>query len=95
MFSVVLSVIAAGGPLPVKVLFDGEPMSDLRVSSGCETRGGGLITHALTDVDGQARVELTAPGRWFIRAHYIRPHQDAPAADWESFWASLTFHVDG
>ena len=31
--------------------------------------------------------------RWFMRAHYIRPHQDSRTADWESFWASLTFQI--
>jgi len=83
-----------GKRLPVQVLFDGEPMAGLRVSSGCENLGGGTYAaHTRTDAEGRASVELSAPGRWFIRAHHIRPHPDSRMADWESFWASLTFQI--
>jgi len=82
-----------GGRLPVQVLFDGAPVADLRVSSGCENLGGGYTSHTRTNEDGRAWIEITAPGRWFIRAHHIRPHSDIQAADWESFWASLTFQI--
>ncbi len=83
-----------GKRLPVQVLFDGEPMADLRVSSGCENLGGGkYAAHTRTDEEGRAWVEMSAPGRWFIRAHHIRPHRDSRTADWESFWASLTFQI--
>ncbi|MEJ7578397.1 MAG: DUF4198 domain-containing protein [Pyrinomonadaceae bacterium] len=87
--------LGGSGRLPVQVLFDGAPLAGLRVSSGCEQLNeGGYAAHTRTDGDGRAMVELTASGYWFIRTHFIRSHPDARIADWESFWASLTFQVN-
>lgn len=85
--------VCLGTCLPVQVLFDGEPASGLRLSSGSENLGGGYIAHTKTDKAGWALVKLTTPGRWFVRTHHIRPHADSRTADWESFWSSLTFEV--
>ena len=80
--------------LQVQVLFDGEPVAGLRVSCGCEhLNEGRYAAHTATDDNGRAAIEVSTPGHWFIRAHYIRPHQDSQTVDWESFWASLTFHI--
>lgn len=85
---------ARGEKIPVRVTFDGRALANLRVSSGREgLEGGGYAAHTLTDESGLATVALSAPGHWFIRTHHIRPCQDAREADWESFWASLTFRV--
>lgn len=91
-----------GDTVKVRVLRYGQPASGLRVSSGHE----GLdkhtyVEHAVTDIDGAALFKLTRPGLWFLRTHTIHAiHQqplyaapDAPKADWESFWASITFRV--
>jgi len=92
----------AGDNVKVRVLRDGQPASGLRISSGHE----GLdkhtyVEHATTDIEGAARFNLARPGLWFFRTHAIHAISeqpayappDAPKADWESFWASITFRV--
>lgn len=91
-----------GDNVKVRVLKHGQPAAGLRISSGHE----GLdkhtyVEHAVTDIDGAARFKLTRGGLWFFRTHTIHTLQqqplyappDAPKADWESFWASITFRV--
>lgn len=88
-----------GDELEVRVLFEGQPAVGVRVAAGHE----GLPPHtyvatARTDASGRATIALDAPGLWFLRAHVIRTRVDAVGeraedADWESFWASMTFPV--
>jgi len=91
-----------GDNVKVRVLRDGQQAPGLRISSGHE----GLdkhtyVEHTTTDIDGAARFKLSRPGLWFFRTHAIHAiHEqpayappEAPKADWESFWASITFRV--
>ncbi len=98
-----------GDEVLVRVLRNGQPAADLRVSCGHE----GLPPHTyvqnvITDDDGVARIRLARPGLWFVRTHTInaieRPGAtvevdastgERAVADWESFWASITFRVAG
>ncbi len=80
-----------GDRLSVQVLLDGAPASGLRVSAGCEgVLEGGYLSHATADDEGRAEILVPGPGRWYLRTHCIRPHENRSVADWESFWASLT-----
>jgi transcriptional regulator GlxA family with amidase domain len=77
----------------VRVYLEGRPVEGLRVSAGRE----GLPPHtytatAVTAEDGTARIRIDEPGLWFLRTFAIRP-RESPEADWESFWASMTFRV--
>jgi uncharacterized GH25 family protein len=83
-----------GDAVEVLVLFEGEPAEGVIVSAGHESLGGHeYAASAATDDAGVARLTLDRPGHWFLRAHTIQPIE-SPGADWESFWASLTFHAD-
>lgn len=80
--------------LLVKVLFDGEPIENLRVSSGAENLNGEkYAAHSLTDENGLAKIAISCESLWFVRSHYIRPHSEKNDFDWESFWASITFQI--
>lgn len=95
----------AGKEVEVMVMFEGQPLAGARVSSGYE----GLAPHAYaqsveTDANGVAHLTLSRGGLWYLRTHVIRAlatpraasnEPDAPKADWESFWASVTFRVAG
>lgn len=85
-------MLAPGDKLTVRLLYQGKPLE-------------GALVMALDDVDaakpqqvrsaadGSATFVLPRSGRWLVKAvHMIRAPRDA-AADWESFWASLTFAV--
>lgn len=93
-----LEIIPAEMPqnkkLRVRVLFEGKPAGNLRVSAGAENLNDGKYSfHARTDEQGFAEVEITRNGHWFIRTFLILPHFDKENYEWESFWASVTFRV--
>ena len=49
---------------------------------------------ARTGKDGMVKLPVDRAGRWLVKAvHMIPVPATDPAADWESFWASLTFEV--
>lgn len=90
-FEIVLTEIA-DKHLRVQVLFEGNSVENLRVSSGAENLNGGKYSaHTRTDENGFADIQITRNGHWFVRSHLIRRHADAENFEWESFWASLTF----
>jgi len=98
-----------GASIQVRVLFEDKPAIGLTLSAGHEGLAADTYsTSIVVDSEGQAVVPLTGPGLWFLRTHVIRPiadsgedaktsdrEGDAPKAEWESFWASITFRVDG
>ena len=50
---------------------------------------------ARTDAQGRARLRLDRPGVWLVKAVHMIPAPAGAGADWESFWASLTFERPG
>jgi hypothetical protein len=48
---------------------------------------------ARTDGRGRATLKLDRPGFWLVKAVHMIPAPADAGADWESFWASLTFAV--
>lgn len=86
--------LKAGDELPVAVLFDGKPLAGLKLTAW--HRDGDTLTAATatTDKDGKASLKLAKSGPWVVRAVHMRrvaEKNPTPAADWESFWASVTF----
>lgn len=99
-----LELVAGENPMSVKpgtkmsftLLWEGEPLADTQVAlfSNGETPDTGTRTLARTDADGRARFTIPATGPYMAASvHMI----EAPAdrnADWQSYWASLTFGVE-
>lgn len=88
--------LAGGGRLPLLLLYQGRPLAGAWV----EARGGSgeppRRVSGRTDAAGRVALDLPGlpgSGFWLVKAvHMI----EAPAggdADWESFWASLTFEI--
>jgi len=96
------SKLKVGDELTVQVLHDGKPSFNLSVEASNETDT--KIVGRL-DSSGHIRVPITRAGRWRLhtlamrRASQAKATGDASedakakAADWESFWASLTFEI--
>jgi uncharacterized GH25 family protein len=83
-------VVGAGEELPVQVLFEGRPLGGVYVyalAAGAEGYGEGHRT----DEDGRTTVPLPAGGLMSLHCIHMRPHADAAEADWESFFATVTF----
>jgi len=82
--------LKAGESLPVRVLLKGAPAKNLQLfaaSTGSPTNKN----IGKTDANGRIAVPVSA-GKW--RLHTILMERiTAPDADWESFWATLTFEI--
>lgn len=85
--------------LPVRLYYDGRPLANALVGAldlDAEPPTDGTHQAPIevrTDAEGRARLRLPHGGRWLLAAvHLVRP-SDRASADWESFWASLTFAV--
>jgi len=46
-------------------------------------------------VNGKTSVPIKGAGLWSLHCIYMRPYLDKGKADWESFFATTTFFVDG
>jgi hypothetical protein len=85
-----------GSDLPVRVLFDGRPYAGGYL---CATYAGHSEAHdayawcGRTGAEGRAEVPIRAPGWQLLRITRMVPRRGDPRADWESFWAALTFLV--
>lgn len=86
--------LSAGGNLRVVVLFEGDPLPEATIVGG----RAGTPAHrvrAVTDSNGEADIPLKEVGRWYLRALHMIRLQDDAEADWESFWTTMTFEVQG
>jgi uncharacterized GH25 family protein len=84
--------VSAGGTLPLRLLFRGQPLAGAKVVAFRKEQP--LQKAAVrTDKKGHAELPLAAPGTWLIKAVHMlpAPQEIRKDADWESFWASLTF----
>lgn len=95
-----LEIVAEGNPgalragdwLGIKLLYRGSPLPGATVVALSQADPTRPIA-SVTDAEGRARFRLPAPGAWMITSvHMIEAPRDAQA-DWESFWASLTFEL--
>lgn len=82
---------AAGG-LAVRLLFGGAPLAGARVAALRRGADGPALA-ARSDADGRAVLAVEAPGVWLLKAVHMERAPEAAAADWQSWWASLTLQV--
>jgi uncharacterized GH25 family protein len=81
-----------GGEMVVRLLYQGEPLDGAQVeaipAAAPESR-----QVARSDPSGRIRFRLDRKGAWLVKAIHMRRAKDPAEADWESFWASLTFEL--
>lgn len=78
--------------LPVKVLWQGEPLADVQIR--ILRRAGEIDVSTLrTDDNGEADIPLGDGGTFVLAAVHIVPWDDEAEAEWFSYWATLTFEV--
>jgi uncharacterized GH25 family protein len=82
--------VGAGEALPVQVLFEGRPLEGVYVYALAAGEEGYVDGHR-TDRDGRTAVPLPAGGLMSLHCIHMRPHADPGEADWESFFATVTF----
>ncbi len=92
------ATLAKDEPLTVRVLFLGKPLAGVRVSAmyaGAAAKGHEFPVTAQTDQNGRALLKLDRPGLWYARLIHMVPAQGDPEIDWRSFFATLTFEIQG
>lgn len=80
--------------LPVLVLFRGKPAVGVQLeASWADGTKSKTVIVGRTDKKGRAEVELSNNGPWRLHSVLMERCTDKAAADWESYWASLTFRI--
>jgi uncharacterized GH25 family protein len=82
-----------GDALPMLLQYESAPIADILViaftSDAPDERWS-----ARTGSDGRVNLRLDRPGIWLVKAvHLIPTRAGESGAEWESFWASLTFEL--
>lgn len=83
-----------GESLSVKVLVNGIPAAGMLVKAWHRFNGKTEITDLHTDEKGIVSMPVSLSGKWMlsnVRMERIKPGEQA---DWQSFWASLTWGYD-
>lgn len=84
--------MAAGSELAFRLAYEGEPLQGALVTA--MRRGAGDRTlSARTDPEGRVRFVLGEAGTWLIASVHMIEAPKGVDAEWESFWASLTFEL--
>ncbi|HYZ83891.1 MAG TPA: DUF4198 domain-containing protein [Bryobacteraceae bacterium] len=84
-----------GDNMPVRVLFRGKPAADLQVEMAWLAPDGKVNKEPAgrTDQNGHLEIPIRSSGTWKLHTVLMKRCQEPSVADWESFWASLTFQV--
>lgn len=84
----------SGESLPIQVLFRGKPAADLQIEASWASKDGTKTAIVgRTGSDGRIKVPLKSSGLWRIHTLKMERCAEPAIADWESFWASMTFEL--
>ncbi|MBC7283488.1 DUF4198 domain-containing protein [Hoeflea sp.] len=88
--------LSPGAEMSFTLLWEGEPLRDTQVALFRRGADGGDATRSVTRTDDEGKASFSLPGNGAYLASAVHMIE-APAdrnADWESYWASLTFGVE-
>lgn len=83
--------LQAGDRLPARLLFRGAPAARVQVQISDES--GKAAIAGRTDDAGRIEIAIPQSGRLRLHAVIMERAANKQQADWESFWASLTFRI--
>lgn len=83
---------AAAEALPVRLTYQGKPLAGALVVAMNRLNPAEKVS-ARTGADGRVRLKLPPGGMWLIKSVHMVPAPAGSAAEWMSYWASLTFEV--
>jgi uncharacterized GH25 family protein len=81
--------LRSGEELPVRLTYQGRALSGALVVAMNKMDPGQKLS-ARTDAEGRVRFRLPQGGMWLVKSVHMIP---GAKADWESYWASLTFEL--
>jgi uncharacterized GH25 family protein len=83
-----------GGSLAFRLLFDGAPLAG-RLVKLVHLEDPKLRLLGRSDLDGRVAFSPPRGGPWRVVSVHMQPAPPELEGEWESFWASLTFSLDG
>lgn len=86
------AALRAGDDFAVRVLHGGSPLPGARLVA-VRRHEPHAMSSAKTDSQGQAVLRMEEPGVWMITSIHMVRAAAGLDAEWESFWASLTFEI--
>lgn len=88
-------LLEPGDTLPVRVIFRGEAAAGLQLEVSWVAADGAKKTEIVgrTNREGHVAFKLASAGRYRLHVLKMERCSEPAAADWESFWASLTFEI--
>jgi uncharacterized GH25 family protein len=87
-------VLTTEQDLPVRVLYEGRPLPGVLVIAMNQADPDLKLT-ARSDREGRVTFRLPRGGVWLLKAVHMIPAPAGGSAEWQSFWASLTFALKG
>lgn len=85
--------LSPGDILSLRVIYRNEPIEGILVQGFTASAPADKVT-GRTDANGRVALPLERAGLWLLKAvHMIETPADVEGAEWESFWASLTFRL--
>ena len=84
--------LRAGEDLPVRLTYENRPLSGALVMAMNRLNPSEKLS-VRTDKDGRVRFKLRPGGMWLIKAVHMIPAPAGSNAEWQSYWASLTFEL--
>jgi len=85
-------LLHTGDDLGVRLTYENQPLAGALVIALNRSNPAAKLT-ARSDRNGRVSFRLPAEGFWLIKAVHMIPAPSGSNADWESFWASLTFEL--
>jgi uncharacterized GH25 family protein len=84
--------VRPGGELPLSLLFRGKPIANVLVVAMNKNEPDKVV-RARTDAKGRVTLPIGRSGFWLVKAVHMEAAPPNAGADWESWWASLTFDL--
>lgn len=89
------AALKPGSSLPVQLLWRGRPAANIRIERAWASGGRhGIEIVGRTGADGRIAVPVDKAGQWRVHGVAIERAAQSTGADWESYWATLTFEVN-
>lgn len=87
------AMLAPGDVLPVRIIFNGKPLEGVLISAFEKSEPAATRVDLRSDAEGRVRLPLSRRGVWLVKSTHMIAAGKELDADWESFWASLTFEI--
>lgn len=84
----------SGDTLPLSLTFRGKPIANVLVVA-LRKDAPEKAVRARTDTAGRVSLRLDGAGFWLVKAVHMQAAPPDAGVDWESWWASMTFDLQG